>query len=364
MSERFESVFDKVARLIRVLTDPDSAAEDRFTTAAALASVSADELRRLQLDGEWQFVVDALAGETPAAESAEDSAPEKWHVGREPHPLPPTPSLRLRFNLYEHDLRRLINQDFDETPLVSPAVPVAASFMERFEVAAHATPSVFRLEPGFIRLAAGSRLNHGVLLLGPLAQAQGPVLEAFWDAVLHGRVHRGVPPVLARIGGRGLSMTTGRLHWLNETMEWVQDFVERELLSFLGLEELKLRHAQIRTGIATRVRNAEITDPRLVALTELAGTVSYLRRLSYLDLLRSWQDGRGDAIAAVSAYERLNAQAELQFEVGLRAAFCHPSPEILEDLGGFARQSLRLSATVCSMDAQLQQRGLLTPTQG
>lgn len=347
-----ESPLERIRALLATALDHSRPEEERREAFEALQSLSKDFLRKLSMDSDWQHVLNLLGGEADGEMPGDGpwSEPEPdWAPGGAPRPSSAPSSTAAILDTYANDLRWLVRDDYRTEPLVV-AEPLGpdAGVIERIAAGAAAVPTEVSSEDDLVRRLPWGLMNHGAYLL-TLRETwpnRSDLHRLYLEESLMRHADRGVPPRLAaRLEDLLATHRPGR-KWFAEAAEWVDNYVDAEVLDFLTAEELADRHLHLRMEIARRVRQAEITDSGLVTGLEMYATLRVLRTAASRDLTRAWHDVDGDVEGALRRYDELNRGNELFFDRAFRAVLRQPSIDTVRQLSDGERQAAALARSI------------------
>lgn len=342
-----KSPFERIAQILTIALNPDASAEARAKACEELKRLPEKLLRALALDSDWQHIQALLDGED--VEDMPGDGP--WthpqpiegvysNVPRaEPESMPP-------FELYFPDIHELMRHDYHWPPaLIETLITTTASPIERAVTSAAATTNPIRPTGDQLRKLAWSMLNHGEALwaIGESWPNQPQLIEVFMEECVTQRVHRGIPPRLG-IHIEHLIVERPTLQqWFASVVDEIDSYLDAEIFDFLQLESLVEHHVSLRVGVAHAVRMAEITCPSMVAAMELFATVALLRTCANQDVVRCWQESKGDPTETRLLYKRLNRENKLLFAKAFQAVTQKPDEKCLKKLSMRDREALNWS---------------------
>ncbi|HEX7123202.1 MAG TPA: hypothetical protein VF178_12575 [Gemmatimonadaceae bacterium] len=357
--------FDLVADLIQAAFDPNASAQDRAQACERIRGLSETFLRDLALDGDWRHLLGMLAGEETGELAGDGPWSSRCPIDNPPEPVQ-TPAgahaIRPLFCLYIQDLRRLVSDDYLDTPPV-PIEPLHAEDAPSTLVEASAGAVVRPREPTpeYMRRLPWTLLNPGIGLLAMADRWPGATeaLAAYWDEVVRRRAPMGVPYRLAEVLARSLAASPSRREIFDEIARWVHTYVEREVFDFLTLDDLTERHFDLRLGVASWLRGAELTEPKTVAAIEIYATCTLLRHAATADLMHCWREGKADPKRATEAFRRFNQRGDPLFERALRAVLRQPTDAMAARVTAQERQALNMVRHVRQRIPHVHERGAL-----
>lgn len=340
---------ERLAALLRTALDPDVSEAARREACEQLKNINERTLRELALDSDWRQILNILSGNAPelelarAADSTDDSAP--WLETARPSDLV-IPLTRVSvLEIYTHDLRWLTRDDYRLEPLVATSKPQRGLRpSERVAICASAVPHPPVADEAVVRRLPWTMLNHGALLqlLWETWPERQDLLRAFLEESIGGRADLGIPPRLATKIEENLSESSELQEWFDSLAMALDHMIEAEFFDFLSVEQLVGHHLRLRLKIAEAVRQAEIMNTPMVAVTELYATVRLLRVAARKDLLRAWHEGSGQIPAVVQIYDLMNKKNDCIFDRAYRAVLRQPDTATLARLTDGERQTLAL----------------------
>lgn len=263
---------------------------------------------------------------------------------------------------YHRDLQRLINADFADEPLI-PQDPMhgGLSAQEFIRRSAESVPVPRGPDELFVERIPWAVLNHGLALMDLRHHwpDREEVHALFWRTVTGEAVHRGIPPMLGIPLQALLERRSQDAAWFYETGQALEEIVSTVRFSGRELTELTVAHLQLRVAVATRVREAEITHPVVVAAAELFGTVRFLRAGATADVERAWRSGGCDPERASKVFREHDRRAELFAESALRAVLHQPRADALSGLLPCHREALAFARAMRVRNPTLCRRGFL-----
>lgn len=263
---------------------------------------------------------------------------------------------------YDRDLRHLINADFADEPLI-PQDPMhgGLSVPDLVRRSAESVPIPWSPDELFVERIPWSVLNHGLALMDLLHRwpDRDEAHALFWQTVAGKAVHWGVPPALGIPLRALLERRPQDSAWFYDTAESVGELVSTVRFPGRDLPELVAAHLQLRAAVATRVREAEITHPLVVAAAELLGTVRFLRAGAAADVQRAWRSGGCDPNEASKVFREHDLRGELFAESALLAALHQPPADAVAELTSCRREALGFARAMRARNPTLDRGGFL-----
>jgi hypothetical protein len=312
-------------------------------------------LRLLALDAGWRSALAAL-DETLVDDLEQCTGPPR-SVRSSGHP-PRAPV----GTSYAAELRRLINDEFEDAPaIVGEALAPRASMEDRIRSAAHAhavAPTTTSTEDYARRSAWSTTLvGPGLLAITEPRGGQPRARQAYVDEVLASAGCLAIPPRLARHLTVVLERLQTHRSWALAVLQRLEAIVSRCSDGPDAPGAFIRCHLDARLEIARAVRMEEVVHPELLASLELTAMSALIRTAGTRDIARAW--GRtGAARAAVAEFERVNDSGELLSEQALRAVVRPPGASWFHTLGAADQDAVRFAAAVRRRPAG-PERGIL-----
>ena len=369
-SEDGPSVYEALSHHLLQLLDPFRVPDTKRPALGWLTSLTAEDLHALVADPRWAVVRALLSNADDRwLARADEEEPESWQsadpASEDPRPvegaepaLDESPSVHTRppaaiIALHVGDLRELLMDDYAKAPFVSPlpadharnrACPMACDAQDGSAygglfATASGRPCRPRAHERYARALPWGLTNHATWLLDLAARFPGrpEVWQRYLAECLAHRVERAVPTRLAQAAlalcrDRPASQAfVDRVALTAETV--IAAAPPLELLPVEGLLDVVIG---VRGAIARVIRDAEVMEPRLVALAELLGVVRLFRQASAIDLRVAWAEGRRDPNTALAVMRERSQTGSLVFEHVLTMALQQPSHERLLAVAGDA----------------------------
>lgn len=364
------SVFERVRGLIACAMDPDRVAAARDRACRELARMDPEDLRRLAMDADWQFVADALAGADVG--QSYDQETDLWPDEEGKDGSPPSSAAHscsapgLRLEVYAHDIRRLVNEDFADKP--ECARRSLDDSMPASEIVRHCALAVpvEAWSADVARQLPCSRLGAGVALLDerPWAQSPGVNLMSFWSSALAPVTGRGVPRSLARAMLMAVAEQPRSENAFWDCVEHIDRKIGGIVMAMADAQTFVQLNLSLRTLVARWARRSEMMCAAQIAALELYASSRLIKAAGIGDLDEAWREGRGRAVAAMNAFRERNQSGGLRYEMAVRAVLTQPTGRMLESLSAADREALRFASGVRGTNPRVEMEGMLAMASG
>jgi hypothetical protein len=356
--EFLESPYDRVTRLIRAATNPESSEASREQAAREIASTAPEDLRILALDGDWRFLLSVFANDPSAGDYAGDgfwSVNAQWegdeHMRAQSPPQPPA----FQMELHCESLRLLLVDDLHEARLARYRPTEPRSAERRILLASSARTEAPEPTVRYARRLAWSLVEPGAGLEHVIEQSGGDdrLIIAFVDEVLRREAHLGIPPRLARALLRVIRRRTDAQDWTTGVLESMDALAATRMIDGMSQESLEELYLEMRIDVARRARTAEISDARLLAAAEVYAGVRLLKQAAMLDLRRAWNETRaagGTPRDAANLYQVMDYQQQHMTARALPALYSQPRPRVIARLAASDRDVLGFAGAIRRRD--------------
>lgn len=277
---------------------------------------------------------------------------------------PPTehwPRHPLLLSTYDNDLRTLISQDFQPTVHLPIQRPTPEdTFGDRIEKGGRAEETVWKPERWFVERLSGALLGCGIALIE--LRNRWPERQDLTDLYCRSaRLERGlaVPPMLARALQEVQRRWSAHADWLLDVCAKLHFWVSTLSVADRNSPAMAQQHFQMRCWLSRQVRTAEVMTPEVVAAAELAGTVFFLRRASFMDLALAWNEGGRKPQATIACMDNHDRYGDLIFERALEGVLGGPSWDVWNRPDEETIEMLHFALAVRQQDPELARTGLL-----
>lgn len=339
---------DRILRLLRVLLEPRTNAEERRRVAETLARCPPESLAACL--GQ-QRVASALRSLDDAHAAVTEDQTLAYRLG--------TPG---RYSLGA-DLRILLNDAFNARMwTVSVAVAEAIAASERARLISTARERDSDSNDDAAHGLAWTQLDPGAPLLRCQPEQRSQIAAYVQHALDRAASDGCMPLPFAHAVNEELACRPAARQWFDSTYAWIEAWTACISLSTVERGDVQSAIRRmcrlLRIGVALRAAAADIRIPRLLALAELAVATVVIRATGKADLVRAHRAADGDASMTARTHQKGDRDANLLVEVAIAEVLRPLSSDEVGALYESEREALRFVAHVLS-DPRLQS-GLLS----